>query len=179
MATHGCLMCHECGACPLCFPNHERIHVTAPAQNLQTMEAMAVDEIEDVLATLTRDINRMRAGTGSWGPTPEAYAVALREYLRRGYHHGEAAKMEIEESDRVRVHAAMQVVRPVVDKIRAELEWALSVIEHEVKPPESCGACGTPNAACDGTCADAHYWAEHMRAIRALVAPIESEKPAP
>jgi len=66
-----------------------------------------------------------------------------------------------------------------IAKLLEELAWALSVIEHEVKPPESCGACGTPNAACDGTCADAHYWAEHMRAIRSLVAPIESEKPAP
>ena len=50
-----------------------------------------------------------------------------------------------------------------------ELEWALAVIEHEVKPPESCGACGTPNAACDGTCADAAYFAEHMRHIRQLL----------
>ena len=54
------------------------------------------DEIEDVFATLTRDIARMDAGTGSWGPTPRAYAVALRDYLRRGYHHGDAAKLEIE-----------------------------------------------------------------------------------
>jgi hypothetical protein len=58
------------------------------------------DEIEDVLATLTRDIERMKAGRGSWGPTPLQYAVALRDYFRRGYHHGEAERLEIESSSK-------------------------------------------------------------------------------
>lgn len=49
------------------------------------------------------------------------------------------------------------------------IEWLIAVVEHEVKPPESCGACGTPNAQCDGSCADAYYHAHGMQEARAAL----------
>ena len=62
-------------------------------------------------------------------------------------------------------------------RLREALAWCIGVIDHEVKPPESCGGCGTPNANCDGECADAFYFSKHMRAARALASP-PAPKPA-
>lgn len=62
--------------------------------------------------------------------------------------------------------------------IEQSLDWLIAVVEHEVAPPESCGACGTPNAQCDGSCADAVYHAEGMRKARTLLAAMKQRSAA-
>jgi hypothetical protein len=56
-----------------------------------------------------------------------------------------------------------------IEELEASLAWCVAVIEHEVEPPKSCGACGTPNAQCDGGCVDAVRYAEGMRIARMLL----------
>lgn len=55
------------------------------------------DEIEDVLAVLSRDIDT--AATNKYTFQGLEYARHLREYLRRGAHHGMALKYEAEMED--------------------------------------------------------------------------------
>ena len=57
--------------------------------------------------------------------------------------------------------------------LREALSGALDVIDHGV--PESCGACGTPNATCDGDCVAAAYLASDQRKWRALAVADEGE----
>lgn len=57
-----------------------------------------------------------------------------------------------------------------VAELRGVLAWCKDVIDHEVKPPQSCGACGTPNATCDGNCADAASFACAMRNVYTVLA---------
>lgn len=54
--------------------------------------------------------------------------------------------------------------------LRDALAWTVDVIDHEVRPPESCGGCGTPNAQCGCECVDAVRHADGMRKARALLA---------
>jgi hypothetical protein len=54
---------------------------------------MTRDEIEDVLAVLSDDIEEMTRGTRPM-TTPLNYARHLRRFLQQGHHHGAAAKRE-------------------------------------------------------------------------------------
>ena len=69
------------------------------------------------------------------------------------------------------------ILTSVVEKreraLREALSGALDVIDHGV--PESCGACGTPNATCDGDCVAAAYLASDQRKWRALAAADEGK----
>ena len=53
-------------------------------------------EIEDILAVLMRDLASLRRKRLREIPTADVYIVGLQDYLRRGYHHGAAARIEAE-----------------------------------------------------------------------------------
>lgn len=66
-------------------------------------------------------------------------------------------------------HGTIDKQRSDLDKLTQLLRYAVDVIDHEVKPPTACGACGTPNAQCDGDCVEASRFCTYLRQMRAAV----------
>lgn len=59
---------------------------------------------------------------------------------------------------------------PECVRLREALQVAFAWLESHGHPPESCGACGTPNACCDCDCALAARWGEDKAKITTALA---------
>ena len=63
------------------------------------------------------------------------------------------------------------------EEIAEVLDWLMTVIAHEIEPPKSCGACGTPWGSCGGECVDAVYFSRGMGRASTLLRRLKGNQP--